>query len=266
MEGNALTTYPQHPIIDREEPVDIFHDLLDPNTSCRFMRLLGAPEMGKSHLLTKVFPVLAEQQGARSVIMDMRGSQTVIDWLHHICIRLGATHFPTFDQAYQEWINRPQIQAEGIQALFSIITARNREQDDTPRMIPLLTRTLIDDLRQLDDCPIILLCDAVEKANPDVQEWLMRTLLVQLEPLQHFYIVVGGRDVPEPSGNYAMICQSHELRPVEEKEAYIRYCSEIESDLKEETICTLAHAQSYVPGAFVNIVNRRFADGSYANV
>jgi len=133
-------------------------------------------------------------------------------------------------------------------------------------MIPLFTRRLIEDLRQLDDCPIVLLCDAVESAKSDVREWLMGTLLVQLKSLQHLHIVVGGRTLPEPSGNYAMICQSHELRPVEEREAFIRYCSEIKSDLKEDDICVLAHAFDYVPGAFVNIVNRKFADGSYTNV
>jgi len=82
------------PILDRTQPVGIFEQLLDRDHPCRFMRLSGAAKMGKSHLLTKVFPALAQQQGARCVIMDMRGSQTVIDWLYHICIQLGIVHAP----------------------------------------------------------------------------------------------------------------------------------------------------------------------------
>ena len=251
-----------HPILDRKEPVDLFNQLLDSSHHCRFMRLSGAAKMGKSHLLTKVFPALAQQQDARYVIMDMRGSQTVIDWLYHISTQLGIAHFPTFDKAYQAWLYRPLLQGQDIQAISSEISARSHQRDETPHY----TRILVDDLRRLNDRPIVLLCDAVDDAEKDVQEWLMGTLLVQLQPLPHLHIVVGGRTLPEPLGNYTMICQSHELRPVEEREAFIRYCSEIKSDLKEDDICVLAHAFDYVPGAFVNIVNRKFADGSYTNV
>jgi len=256
----------QYPVLDRREPVAIFQKLLDPNTPYRFMRLLGAAKMGKSHLLTKVFPDLAQQQNARSIIMDLRGKQEAMDWLYHISTQLGIANCPTFDHAYQEWISRPPLQAEELQALISSLGRQERQDDPAKRVIPHLTRTLVEDLRCLNERSIVLLCDAVDEADANVQEWLMNMLLVQLQPLPHIHVVVGGRKLPEAAGNYDAICQSYELQPVKEKDAYIRYCSEIEAELDEGQVDVLAYAIEYAPGAFVDIVHKLSAERRFAHV
>lgn len=247
---------PLPPILDRKKPVAIFAQLLDQNHPCRFMRLSGAAKMGKSHLLTKVFPALAQQQRARCVVMEMRRGQTVIDWLYYICMRLGIAHFPAFDKAYQEWLYRPLRPEQDIQALASALNAQG--QHDTPQMIPYFTRLLVAELRQLNDRPIVLFCDAMDDSQEDIQEWLMNSLLIQLQPLNHLHIVVAGRDLPPESGTYAGVCQSYELGSVEDHEAYIDYCQALEIELDANVIREFAKIFGYAPGRFVETVREHY--------
>lgn len=48
-----------HPMIDGEEVLDLFATFIQPQSRHRVLRLLGEAKLGKSHLLTKVLPVLA---------------------------------------------------------------------------------------------------------------------------------------------------------------------------------------------------------------
>ena len=244
------------PIIDRSDAVQLFRELLHSDTRERFLRLLGGPKMGKSHLLTNVFPRIAEEAGFDCVVLDLRNSQiTIVEHLHNIRSRLGPERFVRLDAAYVEWISRPQIQAEGIQAILSFITMRSRsDKADTERMVPHFTNCFVDDLSDIDDRPVVLIFDAVERASVEMQQWLMDSLLVQLHPLSHVHVVVGGRTVLEPSGSYHPICKSFELIPVEDEEEYIRYCREIGAELVEQSIRDIAKALNYVPGIFVDSI------------
>src|SRR5262245_6932937 len=114
------------PMIDREEAVGLFQTLINTTTPLRVLRLLGEAKMGKTHLLTKVFPALAQQHSTRCAVLDLRNKQqTIIIHLHNACEQLGRDHFPTFDQAYTSWINRPQIQFSGLRAMLSVISAQS---------------------------------------------------------------------------------------------------------------------------------------------
>jgi hypothetical protein len=247
-------------MIDREEAVARFRALIDPVTPLRVLRLLGEAKMGKTHLLTKVFPSLAQQHGSVCAVLDLRNSQqTIIAHLHQPCMQLGRNHFPTFDHSYATWINQPQIQVNGLQGVFSIFSLRSRgREDDTARMIPHLTRCFVDDLRQMHHPQRVLIFDQVDDAAPETQIWLMDTFLGQVQGLAHIRVVVGGRTLPNVLGNYARLCASYELTSVQEEKAYITYCREVGASLGEQSIRDFAKASRYVPGGFAEIVHAHF--------
>lgn len=246
-----------NPIIDRIDAIELFRALLDPDTPERFLRLLGDPKMGKTHLLTRVLPRIAEAQGMAWVVDDLRNPQMiVVEHLLNMRSKLGRDRFQHFDDAYQEWINRPQIEIKGFQAFFSMISMRSRspEEDDAARMIPHFTERFVTDLHAAGERPVLLIFDAVEQADETVQDWLMDKLLVQLQPLPHIYVVVGGRSIPDPAGSYGPICRSFELRPVEQEEEYIRYCRAVGANVVEQSVRDIAKVLDYVPGAFADAV------------
>jgi hypothetical protein len=226
----------------------------------RVLRLLGEAKMGKTHLLTKVFPVLAQQHNARCAVLDLRNKQqTIIAHLHNACVQLGWDHFPTFDQSYTTWITQPQIQVSGLQAVLSIISARSRSrEDDTIRVIPHLTRCFVADLRKIDHRLLVLIFDQVDDAASETQTWLMDTFLGQVQGLTHIRVVVGGRTLPDALGNYAKFCANYELTPVQEEKAYITYCQEVGASLVEQSIRDLAKALRYAPGVFAETIHTHF--------
>lgn len=248
------------PIIDREEAVTCFRQMLESATPPRILRLLGEAKMGKTYLLTKVFRLLGEQHSVRCAVLDLRNpQQNIIFHLHNACSQIGHNHFSRFDQAYADWRDRPQIQMNGLRAVFAYISAHSSIKDgDTEQFILHLTRCFVDDLRKLNDRIVVLIFDQVDDAALATQLWLMETLLVQLQTLDHVRVVVGGRKVPEALGSYALICQSHELKPVREETAYIGYCRAVGARLEEQSIRDFAKAFDYIPGAFAEIILTRF--------
>src|SRR5947209_1734794 len=75
--------------------------------------------MGKSHLLAKIFPAIARQQyQAHIATLDVRNpTQTVPHLLHLACGLLGST-FDSYNTAYQTWLTRPKT--VNIHSLFSL--------------------------------------------------------------------------------------------------------------------------------------------------
>lgn len=258
-------SYP--PLINHDDAIELFSELLQPTSQHRFMRLLGDGEMGKTTLLREVFPVLAAQQGLRSAFIDMRNqAQKPIDFLHMICGQINRQGFPSFDKAYEQWLTRPRVQLSGLQALFSKIQVSNRQDDDEREDLTLhLTRRFVDDLATVNDQTTLLFFDAVDNASPITQTWLMDMLLVQLQPLPHLRAVVSGRTLPDASGAYALHCCSYELRPVEDIAAYVRYCRAMGVNLSEELIHNGAKFCSFNPGRFANAIKVHFAAASVSH-
>jgi hypothetical protein len=184
--------------------------------------------MGKSHLLTKVFPEIARQDyNARCAILDLRNpAHTVPDFLHSICGQLRGHTYDYYYAAYQEWLNRPKkVGVQQLLALFSRISISVKDSiSDLHERDLHLTMQFIRDLSKFRDKPVLLLFDSVSSATGCIQTWLMDTLLVQLSPLSHIRIVVAGRSLLEANSSYTAWCQSYRLSPVIEVEAYISYC------------------------------------------
>ena len=95
-----------HPTINGEEILDLFHQLMQPNSPQRVLRLMGQAKLGKSHLLTKVFPGMARQEQAtcRHAILDLRSqAQGIPDVLHSACGQLGDEGFGGYLAEYKTW-------------------------------------------------------------------------------------------------------------------------------------------------------------------
>lgn len=254
-----------HTTINRQESINLFHHLMQPDSEFHILRLLGEAKLGKSHLLTKVFPTLARRDyQARYAILDLRNqAQTATGILHVAHSQIGDhTTFHNYCTAYQEWINRSsaQVQVTGLQAIFARVQIRSTDEaDESEKVIRHLTSQFVADLRNLTGSPLLLLFDAVDGADERIRNWLMDTLLVQSSTLTHVRIVVAGRSVPEAYGSYTATCRSYELQPVDEEQAYIVYCREIGANLEEQSIRDFARAFDYKPGLFVDYVTPTFA-------
>ncbi|MBN1992835.1 MAG: ATP-binding protein [Anaerolineae bacterium] len=257
-----------HPTINREPAVDLFHQIMHPQSTHWVLRLLGEGKMGKSHLLTKVFPLLARQSyQAAWAVVDLRGGITAPDILHQSCAQLGGeTRFPSYYAAYENWLNQPRVEVKGLQALLSSISIRAGEQDTDPRRVErLLTTKFIADLQTLAPDPVLLMFDALEQSDPAIQHWLMNELLVSLTPLQHVRVVLAGRAIPDAAGSYAACCHSYELVPVRDETAYIVFCQQLNLTITEQSIRDFALVFDYKPGFFVDFVLPKFSQAGAAH-
>jgi hypothetical protein len=104
-----------HPTIDRKPVGEQFHKRMQPAPSHRILWLGGPSKMGKSHLLTNVFTLLAEKTyRVPCVVVDLRSKNvmtTAPDILHQSCVQLGGERcFPTYYAAYEKWFAPPPEQ------------------------------------------------------------------------------------------------------------------------------------------------------------
>jgi hypothetical protein len=255
-----------YPTINGEEILDRFQQLMQPHSPDRVLRLLGQAKLGKSHLLTKVFPGLArqEQSACRYAILDLRSqAQGVPDVLHSACAQLGDEGFSRYLAEYKTWRSRPRVEASNLQALLSKISISARDEaEESRRIIPDLTLAFVSDLRAQPHQPALLLFDAVDNAADATRDWLMDSLLVQVAGLTHVRCVVAGRTVPDAAGGYAAFCASYELQPVTEEEAYIRFCQSEGIGLVEQSIRDIAKCCGYFPGYFVELAQPFRSGGS----
>jgi len=250
-----------HETINRLDVVRLFHEMMQPDSRCRVLRLIGDAKSGKSHLVTKVFPAIAQDKGVPCAVMTLRNtSQDAADILHAICGYLGGIEtFTNYQAAYEQMQNRQRVQVSGVQAWFSRVSMKVEPGADDPKKLGRdLVPPFVAGLRQKKGALIWLLFDAVNDATGMMQEWLTDTLVGQAAALAHVRIVVAGRSVPEPCGSYATWCHSYKLQPVQEEADYITYCRHIGARLEEHEIRLLAYTLDYQPGYFAEVVQTKF--------
>ncbi|HEX9924993.1 MAG TPA: hypothetical protein VGD99_20220 [Anaerolineae bacterium] len=244
--------------IDRGDAIALFHEMMQPSSPFRVLRLVGEPKQGKSHLVTKVFPGLArERYQAQCAVVDLRNrAQSIPDIIHAACGLLGPqSRFPAYHTAHREWINRSKVEVSRTAVILSRMIMRGgEEREDSKQMIRHLTAEFVVDLKKLKDVSLVMVFDQLDNAVEATCYWLMDTLLVQLAALPHVRIVIAGQTVPEASGSYAAACQSYELLSVEEEAAYVNYCRHIGANLTEDNIRVLAQALDYNPGQFAEVM------------
>jgi hypothetical protein len=260
----SLAPTPPH-VINAREAIDLFHCLMFSGGQMRVLRLLGDALMGKSHLLTKIFPPLAQQMyQTQSVILDFDShheTQTVPYFLHSACRQLGIQENSHYHTAYRGLMN--QTKKGKLEQLLILLSQPPMSAQDWGSELYKkdfdLTMWFIEDLNELSDRPLLFLFDTIDSATTYIQTWLMDTLLEHLSSLDHVRVVVAGRSLPKAFSSYASYCQSYHLSPVTEVEAYIAYCRHARLTLPESSIRDFAHAFRYVPGLFAEFVNPNFA-------
>lgn len=246
--------------INTHEAIKLFHQLMQPNSSVRVLRLNGDGKMGKTHLLTKAFPTLAQQDyQAPLAIVDLdRRSQTIPDILSQICIQLDEQNFEGYYATDQAWSNRPKVDVRGLTATFSKVDIFAKDNaEGVHDRARILTIEFTKDLRKLRAPLVVLFFDSIDQASEEVQGWLTEMLLIPVSRLSHIRVVMAGRFLPEAHGSYRTLCRDYHLLPVKDVKAYLEYCQNINPTLSERDISVLAHAFDYTPG-FVAEALRKF--------
>lgn len=258
-EAFSSDTEKQHPsTIDTHEAVRLFHQLMqsDIERQLRILYLTGEAHMGKSHLIKKVFPILAEQEyHARCIMFDLRNPvQDIPEILHLACEQVGRENCRGYYTVLQEIMNHPKREETLSQVLTNVASPNisyNFLNAIRLRSERLTTQFLMD-LSRLQNKPIVLLFDTVDSASEHVQSWLIRSFLAKLSLLPHVRIVVAGRVLPEPLGEYMDLLHVHLLSRVKDEEEYIAYCQQRNVPLVEEAIRSLAYECEYIPGLFAS--------------
>lgn len=250
-----------HETIDTDDIVKVFRQFLETSSTTRVFYIVGEAKLGKSHLLTKVFPVIAQQEyRTRYAIIDLRYSMhTVPDILSLTDSQFDGMHCTHYQDAYQAWVKQPKVNLENVFLFLSFLTfSAKQEHDDLHKSENYLTTQFIKDLEAYDDRPLLLLIDHIEYATEKIKSWLINTFLVQTTRLKHIRFVIAGRSVPEPNGGYIASFLKIRLNPVTEEDAYIAYCHRLKVTLVEQSIRDIARLLDYRPGMFVDYVLPKF--------
>lgn len=260
--------------INTHEIIALFQEFMHLDSQIHVIRLLGNAKMGKTHLLTKVFPSLVRKPGlVRYAVLDLRNPMHAVpDILGaacnglSACSQLGDDTFNHYQTAYQTWLDRSRVGISHIYALFSSLHVSAKESpDDIYNRDRHLAMQFVMDVKKLDDKPFLLFFDSVNNANEHIQTWLMDTLLVHLSSLAHVRVVVAGRSLPEAHGSYAQYCRDYQLQPITVVEEYIHFCRNLNANLVEQSIRDLAYAFDYTPGLFAETVGKKFVQRKMVN-
>ena len=249
-----------HQTIDTHEAVSLFHQLMkaDEERQFRVMYLIGAAHMGKSHLLTKVFPAFAEYEyKAQYVVFDIRRNpvDSVSDILNMISKQLGAEHCNNYHKAIQEMTSHSKGTGNLTHVLtdFASFSTSNALLNDIHIREERLTTQILLDLSTLNDKPLVLFFDTVNQASDQMQLWLIKTFLTKLSLLPHVRIVVAGRTLPAAPSDYMDLLQVHQLDTVQEEEEYITYCQGLNAPVADQVVRSLARECNYTPGLFASL-------------
>ncbi len=250
-----------HETIDTDEVIQLFCQCLDTSSTIRVLCIVGESKLGKTHLLTKVFPALAQQEcQARYAIIDLRDRMhTIPDILSLTSSQIDEKYRTNYQKAYRTWTSQSKVSIEHVFLLLSSLTrSTKQEEHDLHKSEFNLTTEFIKDLAACNDRPLLLFIDHIDNAMEKVQAWLINTFLVQASLLAHVRVVIAGRSVPEPHGRYAACCLRYQLRPVTEEEAYITYCQRNNVRMLETSVRDFAFCVDHRPGMFVELVVPRF--------
>ncbi|HEU0001131.1 MAG TPA: hypothetical protein VFQ36_09550, partial [Ktedonobacteraceae bacterium] len=112
-----------HETIDSNEIIKLFRQFLDANSATRVLYVVGETKLGKSHLLTKVFPTLAQEEyQAYYAIIDLRyPMHTIPDILALTSNQFEGKSWTHYQGAYQAWTTQPTVQLEKICLLLSSV-------------------------------------------------------------------------------------------------------------------------------------------------
>jgi hypothetical protein len=116
------------PMINRRDAIEIFRELLHADSRFRVLRLVGDPKMGKSHLVTQVYPEIVKEAGGwRCAVVDLRNrAQTSLDILHVVSSLCGGEGlFPRYAAGYRDWlVDTLLVELAGFAHLRAVVAGR----------------------------------------------------------------------------------------------------------------------------------------------
>lgn len=244
-------------IIDTQKALHSFGLLMQPDSLFHLLCLVGPAKTGKSHLLTKILPFLAQHSyDARVALLDVRNqSLTVPQILNTAGSYLGRQAFQGYYEAHQTWCQRSQVTIQDSKAFLSFISisAASNSADDARNRDIFLTTAFLQELVQQAQQPVLLLIDNVDRASAYLQDWLITEFLAQSLPLAHLRFVIAAQTLPEPERGGLAGTLTVPLGSVRDVEEYLSYCRIRHPALEEQSVRDLAQASGYVPGLFAEL-------------
>lgn len=243
-----------------------FLDLINAKSKYRFLFIGGDGNLGKSHLVAKLFPLIWEQHYKVCwTLVDLRGKpQSTADILMQIATQLRKNILlKNFDAALEKWIDRDNFNVEDIKTIFTTINITAKSSHNKIDWGIYLTQKLVLDIESVPDLNILFIFDQYDSANKLTQVWLRESLLVQLKSLSNVRVVVSGRSIPPILHTYTLVSIPHNLSQVRDDAEYIKWCREKgirEELLSDQSIKDFARLLEYQPGLFASHVLAAFTN------
>ena len=244
--------------VNAEEAIRKFHLLMQYGTF-KVLRLTGAPKMGKSHLLKKVFPNIFKEKyrGNLYVYMDFnRKTKDVTAYLGIINAKLSSSsQFISYNEALAKIGSQPRVWMENITIQESKVNVEARGINWYAN--DYLTSASIADIREIEN-RILFLFDSVDELEQHTRTWLLDRFVPQLVNLDNVALVLAGRTLEgDYTSDYEEFSLNQNLSQVLNPQEYIAYLQQIGTNinLPETQIELLARAADYVPGLFTELIS-----------
>lgn len=257
------STQPQSiSMIDREDAVTLFRQMLEPTPHVRVLRLIGSENMGKSHLLRVFREIAIKDHHALCPLVDMRATTLSYSDILHTCSQQLSIPMPNYQAAQDELTRQWEKNTGTLSQLLSKFSGGEKTAETSRHERHRLTAAFVQDLRALPaSMAIVLLFDTVEQASTDIQTWVTNDLLAALYPLTHVRVVLAGRQLPAISTTWQDICHPYELQPVKPYH-YRHYCETLGLTLNDGELNLIYQMWDGSPGLLVSMTPKLLSWGS----
>src|SRR5687767_5340960 len=159
-------------IIDRSEPMSVFHSLITKKDGRKLFWLVGDPKMGKSRLLQE-FKRIASNEKFIVAMVDLRSKLlSYEDILSSITEQFDRINFKNYEDARNEYLTHSEIKISQVKQFFSMMRVENNSANKEDYYKKKLSTTFAKDLRMAlpNSGPLIILFDSFEQAEDRIQE------------------------------------------------------------------------------------------------
>lgn len=224
-EGGALST--SRPFVDRERELEIFVTALasPPQQAASIFLIQDQGGQGKSRLVER-YKIYCQVRNFPVAHVDLKNN--------------SRDPLGILDLIQKDLRDYPLSRcATALQAAYGNIASlspdRQRQQWN------ISARALFEDLDELTRSPqskrFVFLFDAFDDGKPETQTWITDHVLRMATPnrLPCLVVVLAGRQVPSPTGEWKQHCCSLALQPLQVKD-WIEYARLVNADLSPELI------------------------------
>jgi hypothetical protein len=243
--------------IDRGEAMECFDAMMAANPDYTVLCLSGASKMGKTHVITRVFPTAVVRENARQATVDLRSAVlTVEDVLTIVAERLTRepTAWQRFHQAQSKSMAPVSVNILHSKLRDTSLDITNASENTPAQWDRYVTGQFIEDLALLHDRTAVLCFDNIDAATELLGQWFKDVFLTRLSALPHVRVVVTCSGTPCFPSTYADCVRVHPLLPIQDRAHFITYgraaCLNY-SDGEIEVAITIARN---IPGTFAEFL------------